>query len=146
MSDKDMFEELEKAIDDAFKPEEKKRIKKTLWDYYSYPGPNHTHNHTINENGGYMRNQVYDEFMFGRRHTHIPPDYKQENITCNGCRTRLTILIERNRDEQLYSELPAQFPIDLAPTMDTGFCAVCGNRFRVIGKIKKVISEVEEWQ
>lgn len=139
-----MFDELEKVIDDAFKPEEKKRVKKTLWDYYySTPIAYDTHNHQINGDG-YMRNHVYDELMF-RAHSHVPPAYRQERLKCR-CGCQLQILVERGQESAMYAFVPGQLPSDISQEVDNGFCPICGNMFRVLGKIKKVISEVEEWQ
>ena len=73
---KDIFEDLEKSIEDAFKPEEKKKVDRQIdyWKldryYHTHANPDGTHSHgysTHNHqwNHDYMRNNVYDELMFG---------------------------------------------------------------------------------
>lgn len=130
-----MFEELEKAIDDAFKPEEKERVKKTLWDYYTTP----THNHKLYDD--YMRNRPYDEMMFGNSHSHTRPNYVRKQIKCR-CECDLHIWIEPEMSWMRSIRYDDPLPYEQNIQVSNFFCSMCGERYRYYGKVKKVFTEV----
>ena len=133
----DIFEDLEKSIEDAFKPEEKKRIKVkhsddidgTHWYRYS------THNHQFQDD--YMRNDAYDKLMFGPNRHKIVSD----SIRCDKCGSNIKFEMIQEFDNMRYHQIlnrPIEYRIyDL-------FCPICANMFRTTGKVIEINVEVRQ--
>ena len=156
----DLFDNsIEKMIDDAFKPDEKERLvgdkdfdyfyKKYHNEYHHGYFHTHTHtpssySHTINDRG-YMRNEVYDELIFGHlRHRH---DYvhRERSILCQRCGSEHELLVKERRSESFLTATEARVPYNMSIEVSNFFCPVCGERYRYYGKILKVATEVKQY-
>jgi hypothetical protein len=149
---KDIFEDLEKSIEDAFKPEEKKRIKeKSLNDidgthwyrcYNTIQNPDGTHSHDYSThnhqfNDDYMRNHVYDELMFGPNRYEM----KFDKIICAKCGSIISFKMLQKIDNLRYNPVlnrPAEYRVYNL------FCPICANMFRTTGKVVEINVEVRQ--
>jgi hypothetical protein len=164
MSDRDIFDEFEKSIDDAFKPDEKERVK--------------------NKNG-YMFNEVYDKMLrdkwkskakeiterIAKEHSHY--DYSRsewnhmssewnhnhaasewnypsnsyivnDQLKCSGCGNILNLnILVKDEPVRYHSILDRPLYFE----RNQYFCPICGGYFATKGKLVKINVEVrQEWQ
>ena len=144
---KDIFEDLEKSIEDAFKPEEKKRIREKSMDemdethWYRYhntiqnSGGTHSYGYLTQFNDGYMRNRVYDELMFGPNRYEM----KFDKIICAKCGSIISFKMIQKIDDLRYNPVlnrPAEYQVYNL------FCPICANMFRTAGKVVEINVEV----
>lgn len=134
----DIFEDLEKSIDDAFKPNEKERIKEKRKKHHSHSFSTHTHK--LNSGGGYMRNEAYDRLMFDHNHHR---KVTENQFECRGCHSKHLLLLEMPSPQvQSWQYIDGIIPHEVAMEVSTFHCSICGEIMRYYGKIIRVITEV----
>lgn len=162
MSEQDIFDELEKSIDDAFKPDEKERVKikkskkgymfnevydqllRNKWEaeriererssshYTTYHNPDGNHSHRWVDNSHRMVD-TYDSYI------------RRDKMHCRKCDNDIDVMTKVQEQDSMRVHSTLNRPIEYKTSQF--FCPICGEYFRVIGEVLKIDAEVKKgWQ
>ena len=126
---KDIFDELEKSIDDAFKPEKQKS---NMF--------NETYDKLLREKWK-AEARARDQQKF--RPVDIYDSYVVKDIiNCVGCQTNIEFHTIIDESKSRFSSTPIFAQMDYV--VSDVWCPVCGCRFRCRGKVVKIKAEVNQ--